>query len=300
MINKEEFLKKDRLVRGIASEGNFRIAVVKSTDVVKEAKRRHNLSLVNTILLGRSLTGGILLASNLKGEERINMRLEGKGPVGQLSVEATSNGEIRGYAQHPEAELNYDKTQDIGEALGLGVLSFSKILYNEAQPITGTVELQKGDVNTDIAHYLFQSEQVPSAISIDVGIDEHGEVTEAGGLLIQAMPGAEDQIRDQLEENVRKMLPLPIRLQQEEYIDDIMHSVMAPYDVKEMDRYPVHFFCRCNRERFKNALAMVNLEELEDMKHEGQELVCHYCAERYQVSKDEIRELVDEAKVRMN
>ncbi len=300
MINKEEFLKKDRLIKGITSDGHIKITVVKSTDVVKEAKRRHNLSLLNTILLGRSLTGGMLLASNLKGEERINMRLEGNGPIGHLSVEATSNGEIRGYSMHPEVELDYDQTDNIGEGLGVGVLSFSKVLYNEAQPITGTVELIKGDVNSDIAHYLMQSEQVPSAISIDVGIDENGEVTEAGGLLIQAMPGADDSIKTQLEDNVKSMLPLPVRFQQDEYIDDIMHSVMKPMSVKELDRYPVHFFCRCNRKRFKNALALVSLEDLEEMKDDGQELVCHFCGERYNVSRDEIRKIISDAKVRMN
>ncbi len=300
MGSKEDFLRKDRIIKGITVEGDFRIAVVKSTDVIKEARRRHNLSLLNSVLLGRTLTGGMLLASNLKGEERINMQLEGNGPIGQLAVEATSNGEIRGYSQNPQLELNYEETEDIGEALGLGVLSFSKILYNEARPITGTVELQKGDINTDIAHYLFQSEQVPSAISIDVGIDENGEITEAGGLIVQAMPEAKDDIKAKLEENISKMMPLPVRLQQGEYIDEIMHSVMAPRQIKELDRYPVHFFCRCNRDRFKNALSMVNLEDLEEMKHEGQELVCHFCGERYQVSKDEIRELVNEAKVRLN
>ena len=300
MINKEEFLKKDRIVKGLTEDGRFRIAVVKSTDVVKEARQRHNLSLLNTILLGRSLTGGMLLASNLKGEERINMRLEGNGPIGQLVVEATSNGEIRGYSIRPDVELNYEEVDDIGEGLGLGVLSFSKVLYNEAQPITGTVELKKGDVNSDIAHYLMQSEQVPSAISLDVGIDEHGEITEAGGLLIQAMPGAEENVKGQLEDNVSTMLPLPVRLQQGEYIDEIMNSVMQPFQVKEMDRYPVHFFCRCNPDRFKNALAMINMEELEAMQDEGQELVCHYCAERYRVTREEIRQIITDAKVRMN
>ena len=297
---KEEFLRKDRIVKGLTGDGHISIAVVKSTDVVKEAKRRHNLSLANTILLGRSLTGGMLMASNLKGEERINLRLEGNGPIGQIAVEATSNGEIRGYSMNPEAELDYEAISNIGDGLGLGVLSFSKILYNEAQPITGTVELKQGDVNTDLAHYLMQSEQVPSAISVDVGIDEDGEVTEAGGLLIQAMPGAEDDVRDTLEDNVRNMLPLPVRLEQGEYVDEIMHSVMHPHPVKEMDRYPVHFFCRCNRDRFKNALAMVNLEDLKEMEDEGQELVCHFCSEKYRVSREEIQEIISDAKVRMN
>ncbi|MDZ7681389.1 MAG: Hsp33 family molecular chaperone HslO [Fodinibius sp.] len=82
MISKEEFIQKDRLVKGISEDGHLKISVVKTTDVVKAAKQKHDLSLLNTVLLGRALTGTMLMASELKGEERIKMRIEGKGPVG--------------------------------------------------------------------------------------------------------------------------------------------------------------------------------------------------------------------------
>ncbi|MEX0773764.1 MAG: Hsp33 family molecular chaperone HslO [Balneolales bacterium] len=299
-MRKKEFLFKDRIIKGITTDGHFKIAVIKTTDVVKSAQKRHNLSLLNTVLLGRALTGVMLLASNLKADERVQLRIEGSGPIGMLIAEATSHGEIRGYVSNSDAELDYSKAGDLGEGFGAGILTFSKILYNEAQPISGMVELVKGDITEDLAYYLFQSEQVASALSLDVGIDENGEVEEAGGVIIQALPDAPESMKDQLQQNVKGMPVLHSQFKEDVYIDDLLHQVTKPYEVKELERFPVHFFCRCNKERFKNALAMVNLDELKDMDDKSQELVCHYCNEQYVVTKEEIQEMVQDAQVRLN
>ena len=81
-MNIEEFQFKDRLIKGITEDGNFKISVIKTTDLVKEAKERHGLSLLTTVLLGKALTATMLLASELKKEERIQLRMDGNGPVG--------------------------------------------------------------------------------------------------------------------------------------------------------------------------------------------------------------------------
>lgn len=299
-MRKKEFLLKDRIIKGITTDGHFKIAVIKTTDVVKSAQKRHNLSLLNTVLLGRALTGVMLLASNLKAEERVQLRIEGSGPIGMMVAEATSHGEIRGYVNNSDAELDYSKTDDLGKGFGAGILTFSKVLYNEAQPITGTVELVKGNITEDLAYYLLQSEQIASAISLDVGIDLNGEVDEAGGVFIQALPGAPESMKDRLEENVKSMTVLHSQFKKEVYIDDLLHQVTKPYEVKELERFPVHFFCRCNKERFKNALAMVDIEELKNMDDKSQELVCHYCGEQYVITRQEIQGIIQDAQVRLN
>ena len=55
-MGKKEFEFKDRLIRGITIDGHFKISVVKTSDLVKEARERHHLSLLNTVILGRALT----------------------------------------------------------------------------------------------------------------------------------------------------------------------------------------------------------------------------------------------------
>lgn len=301
MISKEDFIQKDRLIKGIAKDKNLKISVVKTTDVVKTARKKHGLSLLNTVLLGRALTGTMLMASELKGEERIKMRVEGQGPVQLLVAEANRVGEIRGYVQNPKAGLNYDGGDtDISDGLGVGVMTISKTLYNEAEPRNSSIELINGNITDDLAYYMVQSEQIPSAILLDVGIDKNGEVTEAGGLMVQRLPDAPEGAIDQLQQKLLQFDSISQMLANDLYIDDIMEKAMDPIEVKELDRQPVDFFCRCTRKRFKDALAMLSYEDLKDISDEGQELVCHYCNEHYNIRKDEIEELLMETKAKMN
>lgn len=298
-MNKEDFLQRDRLLKAISENGHYRIIVVKTTNIVRTARENHNLSLLSTILLGRTLTAALLLASNLKGEERIQVRLEGNGPIGAVNSEATSHGEVRGYVSHPEAALNLDNGEKLGDGIGVGVMTVSKVLYNKARPVTGTVALARGNVNEDLAHYLLQSEQVPSAVSLDVALDEQGNVSQAGGVMVQAMPGAEKEETELIEKNIRNMPQVGEQLQAA-YLDDVLEAVSRGMTVRELDRYPVDFFCRCSRDRFKKSLAMVNPDDLLKMDASTEELVCHYCGERYEFSKEEIESIAQKAKVRQN
>lgn len=300
-MNIEDYQFKDRIIKGITEDGNFKVSVVKTTGVIKEAKERHNLSLLNTVILGKTLTAAMLLASELKSEERIQLRLDGSGPIGMVLAEANSLGEIRGYVANPQAELDYSKPGvTIGDGLGLGVLTFTKILYNEAEPRTSSIQLVKGDITSDVVHFLAQSEQVPSAVLLDVGIDENGEVTEAGGLLLQRLPGAPDGQIDMLQERLGSFPAINEMLEDQQYIDEIMKKALSPIKVKELSRQLVDFFCRCSRERFLGAMAMLSYDDLKEMDGETQEIVCHYCNNKEEITKEEISNLITEAKAKLN
>lgn len=299
MITRKKIEQKDRLIKGITTDGHFKIAVVKTTDVVKTAQKRHGLSLLNTVLLGRALTGTVLMASELKGEERVRLRIDGDGPSGMLVAEANRVGEIRGYVQNPEAEIDYS-SGNLGDGLGRGTLTFSKVLYNKAEPKISSIELVKGNIIDDLAYYMVQSEQIPSAFLLDTGIDDNGDVTEAGGLFIQRLPGAPEGKIEELQERLKALQPVHKLLDNDMYIDDIMHHVLDPFEVDELDRQPVDFFCRCTRKRFVDALALLGPDELEEISEKGQELVCHFCNEHYFVSKEEIEDILANARAKMN
>jgi molecular chaperone Hsp33 len=301
MSLKEDFQLKDRLVKGIHQDGAFKISVVKTTDVVQTAQENHSLSLLNTVLLGKSLTASMLLASELKGEERIKLRFDGNGPVGMISAEANRVGEVRGYVQNPQVELDYSKPDaDISDGLGIGLLTVSKTLYNEAEPKTSTIELINSDITSDVAHFLAQSEQVLSGILLDVSLNDDGSVKQAGGVLIQRLPDAEDEVMDILQETLKNLPPVADLLSDGHYIDDIMKRASAPYKIKELDRQPVDFFCRCSPKRFKNALSMLNYQDLKDMEGESQEVVCHYCGNSLTIPKKEIHDLAESARAKLN
>lgn len=301
MSLKEKFKFKDRLIKGIELNGQFKISVVKTTEVIQTARENHHLSMLNTVLLGRTMTAAMLLASELKGEERIKLRLEGNGPVGMITAEANRVGEMRGYVLNPSAELDYSDDQvTIGDGIGLGLLTVSKILYNEAEPRTSTIEIIKGDVLSDIAHYMVQSEQILSAFLLDVDLKDSGDVRQAGGILIQRLPGASEKVMSNLQNVLAKLPPVSELLDDGLYIDEIMERATDTYKIKELDRQPVHFFCRCSADRFKNALSMLSYDELKAMKGEDQEIVCHFCGTKHMVTKHDLFSIIESAKARLN
>lgn len=299
MSKLNEYKFKDRLIKGISDKGDFKISVVKTTELVKEAVARHGLDILSAVLLGRTMTASLLLASELKGEERIQLRFDGDGPVGMILAEANSVGEVRGYVRHPKAVLTGEGA-DLGKGIGIGVLNVSKTLYNEAEPRNSSIEIIHGDIVQDIAFYLAQSEQIPSAVMLDVSLDEKGAIHQAGGLFIQRLPGAKSGVMDTLSEHLKSFPSIAALLEDDVYIDVIMQKAAGEFNVRELDRRPVHFFCRCSRERFIRGLAMLSYDELRELEGEPQELVCQYCGTREKIGTDIIGQLALEAKAALN
>ncbi len=291
MPNKFEI--KDRIIRGITEDKSLKIAAVKTTDVVKEAKQRHNLSLTATVILGKALTGVMLLAADLKGEERVILHIEGDGKLGKITAEANHLGEIRGFVQYPQAEIDIERGETLKDAVGNGTLSVTKIIFEQARPITGTISLVHKNVSGDLADYLLFSEQITSAIILDVGITPQGEVEEAGGIIVQTLPGASEQVIQQVAKNLDNLRKISEFLHREAYIDELIKRAIHPLKFKELARYPVHFTCRCSKQRFADALQMLPLDDLKSLQGQRQELICHYCAEKYYFTPDELAQILE-------
>jgi molecular chaperone Hsp33 len=297
---KEEFFWKDRFVKGLSLDKTIRITVVKTTEIAETARVNHELSPVATVLLGRALTGAMLMAAQLKGEERVRLVLHGDGPIGTIVAEANYVGEVRGYVDHPQVDLDWASGAQLHDAVGKGTLEFAKSLYNEAKPITGIVEITDGTITGDLAHYIEQSEQIPSMVALDVQINDEGKVISAAGLLVQAMPGADLKNLEHVQQQVLNLPPLGLMLERGLYIDDIMVNAMGDVKVQEIDRTPVHFYCRCNKDRFVDALALLHVDELAAMKDDNQELVCQYCNKSYLITAEEIATLHRSALAKLN
>ncbi len=291
----------DRLIRATAAGGGIRAVGAITTSLTEEARVRHRLSAVSTDALGRAMTAGLLLTSGMKTKfARVNLRIKGDGPMGGLMVDAGVNGTVRGYVTHPQVEvpLTADGKLDVGGAIGDRGFVYVYRDMGYGRPYSSTVELVSGEVGDDVAHYLFSSEQTPSALVLGVLLNTQG-VQVAGGLLIQVLPKA---VRDEslvtlLESRVSGLQGFTPLLQSGQSLPDILEQLLGDLELKIFpDEQNLKFDCPCSEQRMLGALKLLGTAELEDMivTDKGAEATCEFCGEIYKVSEHQLSELVGE------
>ena len=68
--------------------------------------------------------------------------------------------------------------------------------------IRDRTELVSGEIAEDLTYYFAKSEQIPSAIALGVLVDTDTSIKEAGGFIIQVMPGITEEILERLESRI--------------------------------------------------------------------------------------------------
>jgi molecular chaperone Hsp33 len=291
----------DQLVRVTAAEGGIRGVGVITTRLTEEARQRHKLSYVATAALGRTMSAGLLLASNMKrAQARVNIRVQGNGPLGGMLVDAGLDGTVRGYVDNPTIELppNAKGKLDVGGAVGQQGYLYVIRDVGYGYPYSGTVELVSGEIGEDVTHYLAVSEQTPSALAVGVLV-ETDRVVASGGLLIQVMPkAAEDEaLVGKLEERVSTLAGFTPLLQAGKTLPQIFEDLLGDMGLEIFpETQLVRFHCKCSFERVLGALKMLGAAELQDMieKDNGAEATCHFCGEVYQANRDHLADLIQE------
>ncbi len=293
----------DKLIRATAADNGIRAVGVITTRLTEEARQRHNLSYVATAALGRTMTAGLLLASSMKkAESRVNIRLEGNGPLGSILIDAGLDGTVRGYVQNPDVELppNAQGKLDVGGAVGKDGYLYVIRDVGYGYPYSSTVELISGEIGEDIANYLVTSEQTPSALLLGVFVGADG-VTAAGGLLLQVLPKAarDESLVALLESRISKLSGFTPLLRAGKSLNNIMEEILGDLDLAIIpENQLVRFSCRCSFDRVLGALKMLGEAELKDMieKDEGAEATCQFCNEVYQATESELNQIIDDLK----
>ncbi len=289
----------DQLIRATAADGGIRAVGVITTRLTQEARNRHKLSYVATAALGRTMAAGLLLASSMKRpESRVNIRVNGNGPLGGILIDAGLDGTVRGYVDHPEVELppNAKGKLDVGGAVGAEGYLYVVRDVGYGYPYSSTVELVTGEIGDDIAHYLVASEQTPSAVVLGVFVGAEG-VTSAGGILLQVMPKAshDEALVETLESRVAALAGFTPLLQANLTLPAIFEQLLGDMGLELLSETQlVRFHCGCSFDRVLGALRMLGEEELQDMieKDNGAEATCHFCGEVYQASSDHLAQLI--------
>jgi molecular chaperone Hsp33 len=164
------------------------------------------------------------------------------------------------------------------------------------KPYTGIVPIVSGEIAKDLAFYLTESEQTPSAVALGVRVDSDGAVTAAGGFLAQALPDADDEELALLEANVQRMAPVS-EIVSEGGAVAVLASLTRGVGTGSVERNAPAFHCGCNDERVVRAVSLLGDDEIRDLCRRGEvvEVRCEFCAEQYRVDPERARALLDSA-----
>ena len=197
---------KDRIFRFVLADGTLKGAIVNASRMVTEMRTNHDLGILESLVLGHAYIAAILMSSELKGPDRLGLQVECSGPIKGFAVDANAFGEVRGYLKQVPIPLTQPlKDFNLSPFFGAGFLSVTKYLKDSKQPFTGKVMLEHGDLAKDLTIYFLKSEQKPSAFNLSIKFDKAGKVIGAGGLLLQTMPGADEETIRRIEEMVLEM-----------------------------------------------------------------------------------------------
>ncbi len=257
---------------GIDSSASYRVYAAVSSEPVAAAEAVHKSC---SPAFGMVLTVAGLMGLMLKGKrDKLSLIFKNKEANAEILATANADGKIKGYISSDDIALKGGSLTVIKD-LGL------------KEPYIGRTELESGDISKDMAKYFAVSEQQPSAVLLAPN----------GGLIIQALPGAQDEVIEKLEDRLFMMDSLLLLIEDAGGDIDKLVSIIFGEELKLLDRRNISWECDCGKEKMAAALISVGKKDLAAMiEEDGEaELTCQFCRRSYKFSKEELTEILRNA-----
>ena len=293
----ERIRQADELLQIDLGEGQARVLLCSSTEMTRKCTEIHGASAVAAAALGRLMTGAAMMGVMLKGEEEsVTVTFKGDGPMGTLMAVA-DHGDVRACADDPTVSLplREDGKLDVGGAVGhSGRMIVVRDLGNGKQYV-GQSEIVSGEIAMDFANYFTVSEQQPSLVALGVRIHE-GLVLQAGGILIQPLPGCPEEMIDQLELRSPMFADISRELTFGT-LEELTGDWFRGLNPRILERTPIRYRCSCSRERMEKALISLGRKDLQSLIDEGQgaELSCHFCHRKHFFTTEQLKDMLEKA-----
>lgn len=115
-------------------------------------------------------------------------------------------------------------------------------------------------------------------------------VRQAGGFIIQLMPGASDDCIDRLEARLGEMSSITALLDAGKTPEEILEDLLGDMGLEILDRLPARFHCDCHKSRVARAYEHWK-KRTQSMIDEGKpiEVSCHFCNKIYTFTVDELK-----------
>ena len=281
-----------RLIRGTSKNARFFIA--DTTDIVQEAAAIHKYDKYSMEVFGKFCTLAVLMGATLKGEDKLTIRTDTEGYIKNIVVNSDASGNIKGYLVNTDAENV--------EHLGKGMMRIIKDMGLK-EPYVAITDIDYTNLSNDISAFFYNSEQVPTVISIAGQCTNDGKILCAGAFMVQLLPNADESFIAKLEQKVQAIRPmneLMLGGMTLEQIANLLYDDMDTEDdslVEEfeiLENKEVRYQCDCNSDRFYRGILTLGKDDLKHIfeKEKEIEAECQFCGKRYKFLEKDFEEVL--------
>ena len=282
----------NKYYKALIFDNQLTLSILDTTDMVNDAIKIHGLSPLAAAALGRTMTVCTFMSANLKSDkDKLYVTVAGNGVGGKITV--CGNGELcmRGSIDNPKADLPLKSNGklDVGGCVGKeGRITVVRSMGLK-EPYSGSCGLVSGEIAEDFTAYYALSEQTPTAIALGVKIGKDLSCVGAGGVIIQALPNAEEENLIKAENIINSLSALSTIIE-EKGIDYLVKEYFG--DIKYEELHP-EYKCLCSKEYIEGLLVSLGKKEIDDIiKEKGcVEVSCQFCDKVYKFTQEDTDKL---------
>ncbi len=285
----------DGVRRAVLMDGQARVAVIETTDTLKKAVEKHGLSPLAAAALGRTLTAGAYISSNLKVDGgKFSITLGGQGGLGRVVVAGDSKGNLRGFVDNPTFFVPHRESDGkIDVKAGVGTEGDIVVIKDLGlkEPYVGRTELVSGEIAEDFAMYLYKSEGIKSIVALGVLVDKTG-VLSSGGVIVEALPSATEEALFIIEDIMGQFDKISSIIH-EKGSKEVFDFYFGHLTDAVFEETPVAWQCTCAKERVATFIkSMGKKEALSIIEENGTiEVKCEFCSTTYTFDEQAVEEL---------
>lgn len=254
-----------------SSNGRF----VQLKDSATSILKSHNYPDYISSILSDLMIISCFLGQNLKNQGIITVQIRCNDGVLKLAVaEYSYGGNIRACANFDQENKRKPTFQEL-----VGSAQMLITVESGGEKYQGIIDISEG-IAESFKNYLEQSEQIKSEVLISSSVEYIFDepVYKASGLIIKKMPNKSLDSEDDWERIsffVNSIKPEELTSNDS---DEILRRLFHSDGVISYEKLPVHFKCRCSREKMEMAINSIPKEELESYKINGKiSIKCEFC-----------------------
>jgi molecular chaperone Hsp33 len=283
----------DRLVRGLFPATGLRAIVARAGDTARMVRVLHGLAPTAAWLFAEALTAGAVVGALQKESRgRVNLQLEGDGPLRGLFVDADAEGNVRGYVRAPAVDLPGEPHLAARRALGsAGFLSVIRDL-GQGQFYRSSIDLDGQGLPGVLRRWFEVSEQVETAF--DVAVVPRGDepIGDAVALLVQRLPDGDTAAVVRLREALaggalaRALAAGPSAQELLEAVAGGGFELLADQEIA--------YRCGCSLARARTAVSALGADGVaEVLTQDGRaEVSCEFCHAHYVLERADLEDLL--------